>query len=98
MNILVLVKGKKLKVTEHYCNKITVKGDVDKVFLINSKFDRRIRPIEDKVTIEFHGNNLELITKTKDMVVLDGDITKYYLFDKKGKLGLIHFLGSDEFK
>ena len=98
MNLLVLVKGKKLKVIEHYYDKITVKGDVDKVFFIDSKFNRRIRPIESKTIIEFHGKGLKLVTRTKDMVVLDGDVVKYYLFDKKGRLGLIHFLGSNKFK
>ena len=97
MKVFVIVRGKGLNVEENYWDKISVKGDIDKVYFINEKLDRKIRPIEEKSIIEFYGDKLELVINTKEFIAISGDVTKYYIYNKDGKLGVIHNLSPRDF-
>jgi len=99
MKVIVIVKGKRLDI-EHFwcCEKVSVKGVVKLVTFIDQNLNRHIRHVEDKCIIDFFGKDLELVTKSRDMLVLSGDVTKYFIYDKHGRIGVIHYLTPSEFK
>ena len=97
MKLIVIVKGNKLGVTEHFCDRVSVSGDIDMVFFINQSFERIIRPINANRTITLLGKGLELITHSRDMVVLDGDIDTYLIRDGE-YIPIVHPLTEKDFK
>jgi len=97
MKVMIIIRGDKLNVEENYWDKISVKGDIDKVFFINKELIRIARDIGDKAIVEFYGDKLELFINTKNFIVISGDVEKYYIYDKNGKLGVIHRLSPREF-
>jgi hypothetical protein len=97
MKVLVIVRGNKLDIEENYWDKISVKGDIDKIYFFNKELMRIIRDVSDKGIIEFYGENLELVIRTHDFILISGEVTKYYIYDKNGKLGIIHNLSPRDF-
>jgi len=97
MKVLVLVKGKSLNVPSHYCDKITVEGDIDSIFIINQDFNRTIRPVKAKRSVSFLGKGLELITRSDSIVVLDGDVETYLIRDGE-YVTVVHPLTDNDFK
>jgi hypothetical protein len=97
MKVLVIVRGDKLDIEENYWDKISVKGDIDKIYFFNKELMRIIRDVGDKGILEFYGENLELVIRTKGFILISGDVTKYYIYDKNGRLGIIHNLSPRDF-
>jgi len=97
MKTLVLVKGAKLKIDEHFCDKISVKGDLDKLFFFDTQLQSYIRQVEHEGIIEFYGKGLGVVTQTDSMIVISGDVIKYYIYNKDGRLGIIHYLSQKSF-
>jgi len=99
MKLVVLVKGKKLDVERFWeCEKFAVKGYIDLIIFINQNLERKIRHIDGKCIIEFFGKDLELVTRSKDIITITGDIVKIFTYDKHGRLGLIHYITPSDFK
>jgi hypothetical protein len=98
MKVVTLIKGKKLGV-EHFwdCEKVSIKGNIDMMIFINENLQRRIRHVDDKCAIELFGKNLEIVTRSKDMITISGDVVKYFIYDNRGRLGVIHYLSPSEF-
>jgi len=82
MHVLAIVKGRKIDIPSHYCDNIGVSGSIDLIMFVDQKFRRKIVYIEAKRRIEFYGDNLELIAKVRDLVVISGNIEKYHVYDK----------------
>lgn len=99
MKLVILVKGKKLDV-EHFweCEKIAVKGYIDLIIFINQELFRHLKHVDGKCIIEFFGKDLELVTKTKDMITISGDVVKFFTYDKHGRLGQIVYINPSDFK
>jgi hypothetical protein len=97
MKALVIVRGDKLDVEENYWDKISVKGDIDKIYFFNTELVRKIRDVSEKGIVEFYGQNLELVIRTKDFILISGDVEKYYIYNKEGRLGIIHRLSPHNF-
>jgi len=97
MKIIAIIRGDKLHIEENYWDKISIKGDLDKVYFVNEGLNRRIRPIEHEGIIEFYGDKLELVINTNEFIMISGDVKKYYIYNKEGKLGVIHNLTPRDF-
>ncbi len=97
MKVVTIVKGKKLDV-EHFCEKVSIKGNLDIMIFINKNLQRRIRHLDGKRIVELYGKDVEIVTRGKDMVVISGDVVKYFIYDDRGRLGVIHYLTPSEFK
>ena len=97
MKAVVIVKGDKLKLLNKDCNTLKVVGKLDKVFFIDSELNRFIRDFcSCKEIVTFYGSNICLITHDKHSITFSGNIQKYEIADKKGKVGIIHYLQGEE--
>jgi len=98
MKVVTLIKGKKLSV-EHFlcCEKVSIKGNMDMMIFINENLQRRIRHLDNKCVVELFGKGMEIVTRGKNMVVITGNVIKYFFYDDRGRLGVIHYLTPSEF-
>ena len=98
MKIVAIAKGKKLDI-EHFwdCEKVSIKGKIDIIIFINENLQRRIRHLYDKCVVELFGKDMEIVTRGKDMIVIAGNVVKYFVYDDRGRLGVIHYLTPSEF-
>jgi len=98
MKVVTLIKGKKLSV-EHFlcCEKVSIKGNMDMMIFINENLQRRIRHLDNKCVVELFGKGMEIVTRGKNMVVITGNVIKYFVYDDRGRLGVIHYLTPSEF-
>jgi predicted RNase H-like nuclease len=98
MKVVTLIKGKKLSVEHFLCyEKVSIKGNVDMMIFINENLQRRIRHLDDKCIVELFGKDMEIVTRGKDIVVITGNVVKYFIYDRQGRLGVIHYLTPSEF-
>jgi len=95
---IAITKGRKLNV-EHFwdCEKVSIKGKIDMMIFINKNLQRRIRHLDGNRIVELFGKNLEIVTRGKDVIVVSGDVIKYFIYDRQGRLGVIHYLTPSEF-
>ena len=70
---------------------------MDMMIFINENLQRRIRHLDDKCVVELFGKDMEIVTRSKDMVVITGNVVKYFIYDRQGRLGVIHYLTPSEF-
>ena len=98
MKVVTLIKGKKLSV-EHFlcCEKVSIKGNMNMMIFINENLQRRIRHLDDKCIVELFGKDMEIVTRSKDMITDTGNVVKYVVYDNHGRLGVIHYLTPSDF-
>jgi hypothetical protein len=97
MKVVTIVKGSKLEVLYKDCNVIKILGNFDKVIFVDSDLNRFIRDFcGGKEILTFHGSNICLITHDKHSITFSGNIEKYEIADKEGRVGIIHYLKGEE--
>ncbi len=98
MKVIAIVKGRKLDVERFWdCEKVSIKGKIGMMILINENLERRIRHLDGNRIVELFGKDIEIVTRGKDTIVITGNVVKYFIYDNNGRLGVIHYLTPSEF-
>ena len=93
MKAVVIVKGDKLKLLYKDCNTLKILGKFDKVIFIDSELNRFIRDFCGcKEILTFYGSCISRITHDNHSITFSGNIQKYEIADKEGRVGIIHYL------